>query len=231
MIQLPCTFSALLLVLARTLSAQGARDESVLIVRVDTLEVARETFSLGTSRLSGGAVGWLVSATTRYDRARPIIVLSPTLEIAADSLPVTLQFDVANPREPLRVLGQLGRNRFTVRTMAKSLERAREFPLRAPAVVLDDEAFALYQVVAWFARPAPVTLTAVVARAGRRETLTLVDSGSAPVVVHRRTLTLRHLTLAGGTNELVHLWLDSEGRLVRLTIPSRKLVAEREPTD
>lgn len=211
--------------------AQGPRDEGVLVVRIDTLDVARETYAFGPTRLSGGAAGWVLAATARYDRARPVVVLSPTLEIALDSLPVTLQFDVANPREPLRVLGQLGRGRFTVRTVAKSLERAREFPLRAPALVLDDSVFALYQIAAWFARPEPVSLTAVVARAGRREILTLVDSGSAPVVVQGRTLTRRHLTLSGGANELVHLWLDELGRLMRLAIPSRKLVAEREPSD
>jgi hypothetical protein len=222
---------ALLLTVARTFSAQGAREESTLIIRVDTQAVARETYSFGPSRLSGGTAGWVVSATTIYDRVRPVVVLSPTLEIAADSLPVTLQFDIANPREPVRVLGQRGRNRFTVRTVTRSLERAREFPMRAPAVVLDDSVFALFQIVGWFARPEPVTLTAVVARAGHRETLTLVDSGSAPVMVHGRSLALRHLTLAGGTNEMVHLWLDPEGRLVRLAIPTRKLVAEREPSD
>jgi hypothetical protein len=211
--------------------AQGPREEGTLIVRRDTLEIARESYTLGQTRLSGGGAGWVLSATTRYDRDRPVVVLSPTLEIATDSVPVTLQFDVANPREPQRVLGQLGRNRFTVRTVSKNLERAREFPLRAPAVVLDDDVFALYQVVAWFARPAPVTLTAVVARAGRRETLTLADSGAQPVGMSRGTMTLRHLTLTGGTNQLVHLWFDPAGRLVRLTIPTRNLVAEREPTD
>lgn len=218
----------LLLLLALT---QGPREEGTLIVRRDTLEIARETYTLGQTRLSGGGAGWVLSTTTRYDRDRPIIVLSPTLEIGTDSVPVTLRFDVANPREPQRVLGQLGRNRFTVRTVSQSLERAREFALRAPAVVLDDDVFALYQVVAWFARPTPVTLTAVVARAGRREILTLADSGMQSVALARATATLRHLTLTGGANELVHLWLDGAGRLVRLTIPARGLVAERAPTD
>jgi hypothetical protein len=74
-------------------------------------------------------------------------------------------------------------------------------------------------------------LTAIFARAGRREQLTLTDSGSGPLAVRHGTATVRHLTLAGGANEIVHLWLDDQGRLVRVTIPSRKLVAEREPTD
>ena len=223
----------LAVLLAGTLSAlaQGPREQGAFRIRIDTVEVARETFAFGPTRLSGGAAGWVIDATTNYDHARPTIVLSPMLEIGADSLPVTLQFTVANPRDPVRVFGQLGRNRFSVRTVARGLERAREFPLRAPAMVLDDSVVTLYQIAAWFARPTPVVLTAVVARAGRRDTLTLVDSGSAAVTVDRRNVTLRHLVLTGGPNELVHLWLDDAGRLIRLTIPSRKLVAEREPTD
>lgn len=213
------------------LLAQGPRDEGVLVVRIDTLDVARETYAFGPGRLTSGAPGWILAATTRYDRARPIVVLSPTLEIADDSLPVTLQFDVANPREPQRVLGQLGRGRFTVRTLARSVERAREYPLRAPALVLDDSVFALYEVAGWFARAEPSTITAVVARSERRETLTLFDSGGTAVVVQGRSRTLRQVLVIGGANELVRLWLDERGRLVRLAIPSRKLVAEREATN
>lgn len=211
--------------------AQGPRDEGTLVVRVDTLDVARETYAFGPGRLSSGAAGWVLSATARYDRARPVVVLSPTLEIAQDSLPVTLQFDVANPREPLRVLGQLGRGRFTVRTLARRLERAREYPLRPPALVLDDSVFALYEVAAWFARAEPLTVTALVPRADRRETLTLLDSGLTSVVMQGRARELRQVLVVGGLNELVRLWLDDAGRLMRLTIPSRNLVAEREPTD
>jgi len=211
--------------------AQGPRDEGILVLHEDTLEVARESFSLAQGRLSGGDPGWTLQSTARYDRVRPVIVLSPTLEIRTDSQPVTLQFDVANPREPMRVLGQLGRNRYTVRTVSRSVERAREFPVELPLVVLDDSVFALYQIVAWHAGPRPVTLTAVIPRGPRRETLIVTDAGPAQTVVNDRTVTARHVTVSGGQNQLVHLWLDDRGRIARLEIPSRRLVAERAPTD
>jgi len=210
---------------------QTSRVEGAFVIKVDTQEVARETFSIASGRLASGDPGWTLSATARYDRVRPMLVLSPTLEMSRDTLPVTLQFDVANPREPVRVLGQLGRNRYTVRTVARTFERAREFPAQPPLVVLDDSVFTLYQIVAWFAGPRPVTLTAIVARAPRRETLALTDVGSDSTVVNRRAVRLRHVTLTGGSNALVHLWLDENGDLVKLEIPSRRLVAERTPTD
>src|SRR2546425_2975349 len=107
-------------------------DEGVLVVRVDTLEVARESFRLSHGRLSRGEPGWTLATTIRYDRARPVIVLAPILEVNADTMPATLQYDVADPRQPSRILGELGRGRFTVRLVARATERAREFPTGPP---------------------------------------------------------------------------------------------------
>jgi hypothetical protein len=210
---------------------QTPKVEGTMVIRVDTQEVARETFTVGSGRLTSGVQGWTVVATTRYDQ-RPTIVLAATLEVTQqDTLPISLQLDAANPREPVRVLGQLGRNRYTVRTVARSFESAREFPVRAPVVVLDDSLLSFYQVAAWFAGPSPVTLTAVVARASRREVLTVNDAGSDSAVVNRRAVQLRHVTLQGGANEVVHVWLDEQRQLVKLAIPSRRLVAERAPSN
>jgi hypothetical protein len=207
------------------------REERTLVVYSDTLEVAREAYALGPARLPGGSPGWVLSATARYAKDRPVVVFSPTLEIGADSVPVSLQFDVANPREPSRVLGQLGRNRFSLRILSRDLERAREFPVRSPFVILDDDILSFYEVAAWFGGPSSVEVIAIFARVGRREVLTLVESGTGPVSVRGRTVEARHLTLVGGVNQLVHVWVDAAGRLARVAIPSRKLVAESEPTN
>src|SRR5213594_3471030 len=100
-------------------------DEGVLVVRVDTVEVARESFRLTHGRLSRGDVGWTLATTIRYDRARPVIVLAPILEVNGDTMPATLQYDVADPRQPSRILGELGRGRFTVRLVARATGGAR----------------------------------------------------------------------------------------------------------
>jgi len=42
-------------------------------------------------------------------------------------------------------------------------------------------------------------------------------------------VTLRHITLTGGPNQVVHLWLDGTARLIKVEIPSRRLSAERAP--
>jgi hypothetical protein len=202
-------------------------DEGVLVVRVDTVEVARESFRLTHGRLSRGDPGWTLATTIRYDRARPVVVLAPILEVNSDTMPATLQYDVADPRQPSRILGELGRGRFTVRLVARATERAREFPTGQRAVVLDDSVFALYAFAAWRASSAPSTLTAIFPRGLRRETVQIRDLGLASTTLNRDPARLRHITLGAEGPGAVQLWLDENGRLMKVEIPARHLTAER----
>ncbi len=190
------------------LQAAGAPlDEGVFVVRVDSLEVAREAFRVSHGRLSRGEAGWTLATTIRYDRARPVIVLAPILEVNGDTLPATLQYDVADPRQPSRIL-------------------AREFATGPRAVVLDDSVFALYVFAAWQAAAEPAALTAIFPRALRRETVQIHDLGPASTTLNHDPAHLRHITVAGEQGTL-HLWLDDKGRLMKVEIPGRHLVAER----
>jgi len=202
-------------------------DEGVLVVRVDTLEVARESFRLSHGRLSRGEPGWTLATTIRYDRARPVIVLAPILEVNSDTMPATLQYDVADPRQPSRILGELGRGRFTVRLVARATERAREFPTGQRAVVLDDSVFAPYVFAAWRASSDPASLTAIFPRGLRRQAVQIRDLGLASTTLNRDPARLRHITVGGEGQDAVNLWLDEAGRLMKVEIPSRHLSAER----
>jgi len=208
------------------LALQAPIDEGTLVVREDTVEIAREAFRLTPSRATRAAA-WTLASTVRYDRSRPVVVLDPILEIGPDSAPTSLEYTVADPREPLRILGQLTRGRFTVRLLGRRTERAREFPAPPPAAILDDSVFALYLPAAWQARSQPASLTGIFPRAGRREVLAVQDLGDQATTLSRNPAALRHITVMGGANRLVHLWLDPEGRLLKVEIPSRRLTAER----
>ena len=216
-------------VLLALLALQTPVDEGTLVVREDTVEVAREAFRLTAVRTGAGGTRWTLATTVRYDRTRPVVVLDPIVELGADSNPVSLEYTVADPREPMRILGQLTRGRFVVRLLGRRTERAREFPAPPPAAVVDDSVFALYLPVAWQGRPRPVTVTAVFPRAGRRELLSVQDLGVQSTTLNRDPAALQHITVTGGENRLVHLWLGADGRLAKIEVPSRRLVAERAP--
>ena len=74
-----------------------------------------------------------------------------------------------------------------------------------------------------------MTVTAVFPRAGRRELLTVQDLGVQSTTLNRDPAALQHITVTGGENRLVHLWLGADGRLAKIEVPSRRLVAERAP--
>jgi hypothetical protein len=65
--------------------------------------------------------------------------------------------------------------------------------------------------------------------AGRRETLTIRDLGVAPTLVNGASKRLRHVTVSGGPNQVVDVWLDENARLYKVEIPSRHIRAERLP--
>ena len=206
---------------------QSPLDEATLLVRQDTVEVAREAFRLTPARAASS--GWTLATTIRYDRSRPVVVLDPIVELGPDSGTTTLEYTVADPRDPMRILGQFTRGRFVVRMLGRRTERAREFPTPPPAAVLDDSVFALYLPVAWLGRTRAAQVTAVFPRAGRRELLAVQDLGIEPTTLNRDPADLRHITVTGGENRLVHVWLGAEGRLAKVEIPSRGLVAARQP--
>ncbi len=218
--------SALLLAL---LALQAPLDEGTLLVRQDTAEIGREAFRLSAAPGGAGGAGWTLVSAVRYDRTRPIVVLNPILQLGPDSAPASLEYTVADPREPLRILGQLARARFTVRLLGRRTERAREFPAAGRVVVLDDSVFALYLFAGWQAGPGAVPVTAIFPRGGRREPLVVQDLGVEATTLNRGAASLRHVSVTGGANQLVHLWLDRAGRLLKVEIPSRHLTAERTP--
>ncbi|HVH09540.1 MAG TPA: hypothetical protein VM736_07065 [Gemmatimonadales bacterium] len=206
---------------------QAPLDEATLVVRRDTQQTAREAFRLAPARSPAG--GWTLATTIRYERSRPVLVLGPVVELDPDSDVATLEYTVADPRDPVRIVGQAGRGRFLVRVLGRRTERAREFVAGHPLAVLDDSVFALYLPLAWRGRRDAIAVTALFPRAGRRELLRVSDIGTERTTLNRDSASLRHIVVSGGENRLVHVWLGGDGRLAKVEIPSRGLVAERQP--
>jgi hypothetical protein len=210
------------------LALQGPIDTGTFVVRQDTTELARETFELRVIERGGGPGGWALAARSRYG-GDPAVTLLATIDIAPDSSPWSLEFEVADPRRPLRILGQASPERFTVRTLGRRSEGAREYRLAGRTVILDDSVYAPYLFVAWQARAGRVvTVTALLPRAERREMLSVEDLGMVGTTLNHDPATLRHLVVSGGAAN-VDVWLDATGRLMKVDVPSRALRIERVP--
>ncbi len=217
--------------LAALLLTQGAGiplDEATLVVRVDTQEVARETFQLLSRRETDSTSGWVLASRIRW-AGTPPITFSPALVITPDTAPESLQYTVAANGASQRITGQPGPGRYTLRYVAPGVERAREVAQTNPMVVVDDSVFALYLVAGWRAPSMPRVVTAIYPRTARRLSLTITDLGTEVTTLNRDPATLRHVLISGGDDGPVHVWLSPEGHLMKVEVPSRRLRAERLP--
>jgi hypothetical protein len=225
MIPLPLAASLLLLQ-----TPTGVIDQGVLVVRRDSQEVARETFHLLERRPGDPASGWLLDVSARWSGPGFATVLAPVVELTPDSAPAALAFDVRANGKSQHITGQPGPGRFTLRYVAPGLERAREVAVGRQVVVADDSVFSLYLLAAWHARATPSFVTAIFPRTAERYTLTVTDSGVAATTLNRDPATLRHVLITGGPIGPVHVWLDTDGRLMKVEAPDQTLRAERLPT-
>ncbi len=144
------------------------------------------------------------------------------VELGADSLPRVVQFEASNG-DDRRVLAQFGARRLTIRTISAEGESAREYPAAGRNLVVDDSVFSLYAVPPGTAS-GPVRL--VSPRNDTRTDYQLTDRGTESTLVAGERLSLRHLVFTAGT-DVRHVWYDAAGRLMKVEIPSRRLVAER----
>jgi hypothetical protein len=216
--------NALLVVLA----LQAPIDTGTFVVRHDSVELARETFELRSIERGGSPAGWALASAARYEGGAAVTV-ALRLVVGTDSEPGSLEFDVASPQQPSRILGQASPGRFTVRTLGRRSEGAREYSLAGPTVVLDDSVFAPYLFVAWRARAGrSVTVTVLDLRAERRDPATVADLGIVATTLNRDPATLRHIVVTDGATK-VDVWLDPTGRLMRVDVPARGLRIERVP--
>ncbi len=195
----------------------------MFIIARDGAEIGREEFAVRTTAGRRGEGGILAVATVRYrDRE-----LRAALEMTGTHAPTSYQLDVtAAGRLSQHLTGQFGRGRFAVRTVSPSGEVAREFPVPADAVVLDDD---LFDQLAFVPRSAGATTKIRVVRPRQTDVVAaeVQDLGDDSVAIGDRTVPAQHfaLTLPGGDRR--EFWIGAAGDLLKAAIPSARITATR----
>jgi hypothetical protein len=211
------------------LAAQVATvDEGSFSITRNGAPAGREEFSIRRtpSGAEGGAV-YVASATIAYDGRR----LSPALRADASGSPLAYQVEVKVGSEVQeRLTGQVGRGRFSALTKTPRGESAKEYVVSDGALVLDDDVFHQYFFVARNVRGGGATIPVVVPRRNAQLSMRVEDRGSESVTVGGRALDARHLVLREGTTAGTErdVWVDAQGRVLKVSIASRGIVAVRD---
>lgn len=197
-------------------------DEGTLVITRNGAPVGREAYRI-VAAAAGGGQAYRATATISFDTAR--IALRLTTDSAG--APLTFQAEI-------RVHGQLesrvdGNGRpglFSTLAKTPDGESARDYVMGPDPLLLDADAFDPY----YFALLPPhrTRVSVIDPRAGTQTTLRLEERGSEPIRVGRGTITAQHFALVGADGATRDVWVDGLGRLLRVAIPARGLVAQRD---
>lgn len=151
--------------------------------------------------------------------------MRPRLEATPDMRPTTYQNKFTGAESGEVLLSRAGR-RLVARIQTASGEAQREFPVTDRTVILEREVVLLYYFLRPWSEAAGSEVSVLDPRGGGQAPMTLTPEGSEAVRMGRTSVTASRLRLeSGGETRL--LWIDEEGRVLRLEIPATGFRAER----
>ena len=216
------------------LAAAAALAPSLAVAQVTTVDAGSFTITRhGTSagreefviRSTPGAGGlqYIASATVTIEDRR----LAPALNTDSSGAPVKYQVETRTGGDGRELLsGQVGRGRFSARVQSARGESAREYVVTDGALILDDDVFHQYFFLARRAPAGPVPV--VVPRRSTQLAMRVESVGAERVVVGGRTLDARRFRITEPGGAVRELWTDGAGRVLRVEIPARGVIAVRD---
>lgn len=213
--------SALLLLTAATAaSAQVTTvDRGTFTILRDGATVGREEFEIRSMPGIDGASVEARATVTLDGRA-----IHPTLSARSSGAPLAYRVEVRRGSEVVeRATGQTSGGRLRIDAQTAGGRSAREFPAGDGLVVLDDAVFHQYYFVA---RPGAVT--AVAPRRNVQQALRVGAGGSDRVTIGGRDVVATRFTITDPAGPERTLWVDGEGRVLKVVVPSLGLTAERD---
>jgi hypothetical protein len=198
-------------------------DEGTFTITRNGSPVGRESFTIRSS--PGGTAGPVVQAraTVSYDDRR----LTPILKADSIGSPTEYQLEVragANASEVLK--GVIRRGRFSATMQTPRGENLKEYVVSEGALVLDEDVFHQYYFLARGGRTGSVPV--VVPHRNVQVVMRMEDRGPASVTVGGQSIAGRAYVLVepGGANR--EIWVDTQGRVLKVAIPARGIVAIRD---
>jgi hypothetical protein len=211
-----------LLLAASPLLAQGRMvDEGTLIVTRNGAPIGREVFRIVRTPSASGEL-YRATGIVSVGEQR----ITPTLSADSSGTPVAYEVGVrAGTKWVLQLKAQTRPARFAVHELTMSGDASREYVVPNKYAVLDGDIFHQYYFVSLAGTSGSV---AVIDPQGHAQVVaTLQRSGSEQLDIGGKMLATTHFILVAGSAKR-EFWVDSEGRLLKVSIPDRGLLAVRD---
>lgn len=225
---LAVTHAALLVSAVAPLSMLNAQalsrtlDEGTFLISRNGAPLGRESFRITQSRTPTEAY----RATAQVALGDRRIV--PTL--TCDSLGAPLSYDVSvdgGPTSGARYQARARPGRFSSLLRTRDGESTREYVVPAGVIVLDDEVVhQLYFVTMGGRRSGSVTVLSP--RSGVQAVARLDDLGPSTVDISGNPMPATHFALGAPGFPRREFWTDAGGRVLKVVIPERGIIAQRD---
>jgi hypothetical protein len=207
--------------LARPAGGQGAPfDEGTFVITRYGSVIGKEAFRI----LRSSDRGQLYTSTAQCAFGEKRI--SPALSADGTGVPLLYRVEVKNGgdvEERLQATGRPGRLHAVLQT--RTGESSKEYVVQNGALILDDDVFHHHFFLPLARRSGAVTV--VVPRRNTQVSGRVEERGTEKLRVDGKEVTAVHfiVTLPDGARDL---WFDEGGRLLKVALPVRGLVALRE---
>jgi hypothetical protein len=197
-------------------------DEGTFSVSSRGTPLGRESFRIARSPGPGGQV-FLVKGQSALGEDR----ISTTLGTDSLGVPITYESEHTQRGELVQRLQGRGRpGRFAVLKQTRSGESAREYVLNNGALLMDEDVLHHFYFVPLGLTRSP--LTVIAPRSADQGRFRVEERGAEDVEIAGRNLRGRRFALIGSTGASRDVWIDAQGRLLKVTIPEKNLVAVRD---
>ncbi|MBK8058057.1 MAG: hypothetical protein IPK33_09305 [Gemmatimonadetes bacterium] len=217
--------SALLIVSATALPAQSAQiiDQGSFTITVANQRTGREDFRIEGTPGASGALEYVARATVVFGDRR----LTPALHSDSMGAPSDYQIESRGTTTGSeRWSGKITRGRVSARINNARGESAKEYIVTDGALILDDDVFHQYYFLARRSNDARMAI--VVPRRNAQLVLTVSSAGADRVTIGTKDLEARHIVLTEPSGATRDVWVDAKGRVLKVAIPARNLVAQRD---
>lgn len=223
----PVTIGLIALFAALPAAAQTVTlDEGTFRLLVGGREVGTETFSI---RQNGSGADAVIIA-----RGRVVVNSDPgareltsSLQLAGTLRPAA--YDVRLEGEDARqIAGRVAGGRFSARVVSSAGENMREYLVSDGAVVVDDGIAHHYYFLARRLGSESSARIPIVIPQDSRQVVAEISAGSGEAVtVGGSSVQGRRITVRPGDGAERIVWVDGEGRVLRVEIAANRFVAER----
>lgn len=153
--------------------------------------------------------------------------LTPSLRSDSTGSPVLYEVRVRGTSGATEQwMGGITRGRVSARINTPRGASEREYVVAEGAVLLDDDVFHQYHFVASRATGASVAI--VIPRRNTQMVLTVKRVGSETITIAGTPVASQHLIFTEPSGATREIWVDSAGRVLKVVIPAKDLIAIRD---